>query len=83
MGGNAGKNTFWNSPQIRAGCEHISIGETLHSGFLQIWSTQIISGEGIMFKPINIGDNCTIGQRTVVMVCSSRLCYACFDFVDT
>lgn len=68
MGGSAGKHTFWNSPILRAGCESITIGETLHSGFMQIWNTQCLSGDGIMFKPIDIGDDCTIGQRTVVMV---------------
>ena len=68
MGGKAtGAHTFWNSPQLRAGCEHISIGEALHSGFSQIWDTQVVSAEGISFKGISIGDNCTLGQRTVVM----------------
>ncbi len=68
MGGKAiGAHTFWNSPQLRAGCEHISIGEALHSGFLQIWDTQIVSVDGITFKDISIGNNCTLGQRTVVM----------------
>ena len=37
MGGHAGAKTFWNAPQMRAGMEHITIGETLHSGFQQIW----------------------------------------------
>lgn len=68
MGGNAtGTHTFWNSPQLRAGCEHISIGEALHSGMMQIWDTQVVSADGISFKGIRIGDNCTVGQRTVVM----------------
>lgn len=67
IGGNAGKHTFWSSPQlIRAGCEHISIGECLHSGMMQLWDTQKISCEGISFKPIRIGDRCTIGQRVVI-----------------
>lgn len=52
---------------LACGCEHISIGEALHSGFLQIWDTQVVSAEGISFKGITIGDNCTLGQRTVVM----------------
>lgn len=55
---------------MRAGCEHITIGECLHSGMMQLWDTQKVSHEGILFKPIRIGDNCTIGQRAVIMVSS-------------
>ena len=34
---------------------------------MQLWDTTVVSEEGITFKAINIGDHCTIGQRSVLM----------------
>ena len=67
MGARVGARTFWNHPQMRAGVEHITTGRTLHAGMQQFWSTQSISVDGVAFKPIVLGNMCTVGQRSVVM----------------
>eukprot|EP00958_Prasinococcus_capsulatus_P014060 scaffold1466_cov385-Prasinococcus_capsulatus_cf.AAC.9 len=67
LGIRVGDGAWINRPYLRSGCEHISVGKNVHSGMNNVWTTAVVHREGVEFRRITLGDECTLGQRVVLM----------------
>lgn len=67
LGVKVGEHVWWNRPWVRTGMDLLTVGDHVHAGQMEIFLFAQEDDKGIEFKPIEIGDNCTLGQRVVAM----------------
>lgn len=67
LGVSIGHHAWWNRAFLRTGTELLTIGHSLHAGQMEVFLFAVEDGKGVEFAPIKLGDNCTLGQRVVIM----------------
>jgi len=67
LGAKVGSHVWWNRPWVRSGVDLLTIGDNIHGGMMELILTATPDAQGLDFQPVEIGNECTLGQRVVVM----------------